>query len=158
MITLYILVVGILSCDQPECTNNNPIFEENQPDSKIYKDELAKQLKSTDPEKLRYWLQKYEKKKGQEYLYFYIQGDGLCATIVLTTEQWNKLERVKDKKGISYRGAEFTKLIYEIRQDSVHTEFIYKTFDRIIDQEYLTLNTIKILRQFDPKLIWSGFG
>ncbi|WP_289056185.1 hypothetical protein [Carboxylicivirga marina] len=133
IIALCILIVGIISCDRPQCTNENPIFEKNQPNSKIYKDELVKQLKTIDQSKLTYWLQKYEEKNGQEYLYFHIQGDGLCAKIVLTMNQWNKLENVRAMKGVSYRGAEFTNLNFDIRQDTIATDFIYKSFDSIID-------------------------
>ena len=132
-ITLCILIVGVLSCDRPQCTNENPIFEKNQPDSKVYKDELVNQLESIDQTQLTYWLQKYEENNEQEYLYFYIQGDNLCAKIVLTVIDWNRLENLRNKKGVGYRGAEFTNLNFEIIQDSLKTAFIYKGFNRIID-------------------------
>lgn len=132
-IALCILIVGVMSCDRPQCTNKNPIFEKNQPDSKIYKDELVKQLKTIDQTKLTYWLQKYEKNDGKEYLYFFIQGNDLCAIIVLTVNQWNRLENLREKKGVGYRGAEFTNLKFDILQDSSKTEFIYKGFSRLID-------------------------
>ncbi|MCA9767167.1 MAG: hypothetical protein KC455_12215, partial [Carnobacterium sp.] len=80
-----------------------------------------------------YWLQKYDEKDGKEYLYFHIQGNGLCAILNLRVNNWTKLENVREKKGVSYRGAEFTNLKFEIREDSLSTEFIYKTFDKIID-------------------------
>ena len=70
---------------------------------------------------------------GKELLYFRIQGDGLCAKIVLNVEQWNKLEELRQKKGVTFRGAEFTNLKFDIVQDSLKTEFNYKDFDRIID-------------------------
>lgn len=132
-VLLFALVIGCLSCDRPNCTNENSIFEKNQPDSKVYKDELVRQLQSVDRTKLSYWLQKYEEKNGKEFLYFYIQGDGLCAKIVLTIKQGNKLEDVREKKGVSYRGAEFTNLKFDVKQDSLSTNFIYQTFDRIND-------------------------
>ncbi len=130
---LLILLLGFISCDRPECNNENPLFENNKPESQVYKDELVKELKNTDQTKLTYWLQKYEERNGNEFLYFHIQGDGLCAIIILTMNEWEKLENVRTKKGISYRGAEFTNLKFEIRKDSLSTEFIYKTFDKIID-------------------------
>lgn len=129
----FIVIVGFMSCDRPQCTNENPVFETNQPDSKVYKDELVKQLQSVDPTKLTFWLHKYEQKDGQEFLYFHIQGDGLCAKIILTMNQWNKLEDVRQKKGVSYRGAKFTNLKFDIHQDSLTTDFIYQTFNQIID-------------------------
>ncbi len=130
---LFILFLGFVSCDRPKCSNENLLFENNKPESKIYKDELVKQIKNIDQTKLTYWLQKYEERNGKEFLYFHIQGDNLCAIIVLTMNEWRKLENVREKKGISYRGAQFTKLKFETRKDSLSTEFIYKTFDRMID-------------------------
>jgi hypothetical protein len=62
-----------------------------------------------------------------------VKGDGLCAEIELTVNDWYKLELVREKKGVSFCGAEFKKLQYEIvKNDSVIT-FVYKDFDRIID-------------------------
>ena len=135
LITLLVFtsILGFISCDRPDCINNNQIFEKNSPDSKVYKDELVKLLNNTDQSKLTYWLQKYDKQNGKESLYFHIQGDGLCAILHLTINHWRKLENVRERKGIGRRGAEFTNLEFEIIKDSASTEFIYKTFDRIID-------------------------
>ena len=132
-ILLIFSITGFISCDRPKCNNENPIFENYEPDSEVYKDELSKQLKNIDQSELTYWLQKYDEKDGKEYLYFHIQGDGLCAILNLRVNNWTKLENVREKKGVSYRGAEFTNLKFEIREDSLSTEFIYKTFDKIID-------------------------
>ena len=130
---LFIFLIGFVSCDRPDCYNANPIFEKNEPESNIYKNELAKQLKSINQEKLTYWLEKYEEHNGKEFLYFHIQGENLCAILVLTMNKWDKLENVREKKGVSYTGAEFTNLEFEIQKDSLSTEFIYKKFNRIID-------------------------
>jgi hypothetical protein len=130
---LFTSFLCFISCDRPNCENRNPTFENNSPNSKAYKDELIKQLNNIDKTKLTYWLQKYDKQNGKESLYFNIQDDGLCAILHLTINDWNKLEDVRERKGIGRRGAEFTNLKFEIIKDSVSTEFIYKTFDRIID-------------------------
>lgn len=133
VIFLFILCLTLVYCDRPKCTNYNPIFEQNQPYSQIYKGELAKRLKEVDQTKLRYWLQKYEERNGKEYLYFYVQGDGLCAKIMLTMNSWERLEDLRKVKGESYRGAKFTELKYEIKQSTDNTEFIYKSYREIID-------------------------
>jgi hypothetical protein len=130
---LFTSFLYFISCDRPNCENRNPTFENNSPNSKAYKDELIKQLNNIDKTKLTYWLQKYDEQNGKESLYFNIQDDGLCAILHLTINDWNKLEDVRERKGIGRRGAEFTNLKFEIIKDSVSTEFIYKTFDRIID-------------------------
>lgn len=129
----FCLINFIIACDRPDCENSNPVFEKFLPGSKQYKDELVKQLNLIENSGLRYWLEKYEEKDGQEYLSFFVQGDGLCARIILTVKPVNKIRDVLDKKGVGYRGAEFKNLKFDIIQDSVQTEFVYKDFDRIID-------------------------
>jgi len=129
----FCLLIFTVTCDRPECNNSNPIFNKFSPDTKQYKDELIKQLKLVNNEKLRYWLEQYQENGGQEYLYFFVQGDGLCAKIILNVKQWNKIEGVKKSKGVSYRGAEFKNLKFDIFQDTLKTEFIYKDLDKIID-------------------------
>lgn len=130
---LSFLLTLFSACDRPNCTNTNPIFDKFNPDSKEYKSELIKQLETVDKSKLRYWLKEYMESNGRELLLFYIQGDGLCAQIVLNVEQWNKLEELRKKKGVSYRNAEFKELKFDIQQDSLNIRFIYRDFDKIID-------------------------
>ena len=48
---LLLVLVLIASCDRPDCTNENPIFDNYNPNSKIYKDELVHQLKKIDQSK-----------------------------------------------------------------------------------------------------------
>lgn len=133
ILVFFCLLIFTVACDRPACNNSNPIFDQFFPDTKLYKDELIKQLELVDKAKLRYWLEQYQEKDGQEYLYFFVQGDGLCAKIIMTVNQWNKIEGVKKSKGVSYRGAEFKDLKFDIFQDSVKTEFIYKDLGKIID-------------------------
>lgn len=123
----------MMSCDRPVCESDNDIFNTYEPNTKIYKDELVAQLNTIDNSQLRYWLKSYNNDNGEETLYFNIQGDNLCAILHLTMAHWNKLERVREKKGVGRRGAEFTNLTFEIYQDSLNTQFIYKNFDRLID-------------------------
>lgn len=130
---LILSLTCLISCDRPDCKNENIIFETNKPNSKKYKDELVNQLKKVDQSKLTYWLQKYDEKNGKETLYFNIQGDSFCAILHLTINNWNKLEDVRERKGVGRRGAEFTNLKFQINQDSFSTEFIYVTYDRLID-------------------------
>ncbi|MCA0132313.1 hypothetical protein [Winogradskyella alexanderae] len=130
----HLLVLIILqSCDRPKCVNTNPIFDINTPNSKIYKDELLRVLNTLDRNKLNYWLKDYKEIEGTEYLFFYIQGDGLCAVIPLQMKHWNKLEDLQPKKGSGRFNAKFTNLKFDIVTDSTSTRFIYQTFDRIID-------------------------
>ncbi len=132
-IFLTVLVAVFIACDRPECKNTNPIFDNYSPESNEYKTELAKQLDRIDNSKLTYWFNEYVETNGQEILFFNIQGDGLCAIIVLNVEQWGKLEELRQKKGETYRGAEFVRLKFDIQQDSTTVRFIYRDFVNIID-------------------------
>jgi hypothetical protein len=122
-----------ISCDRHDCKNTNPLFDNYSPESREYKTELVKQLKKTNKLKLSFWFNEYVESNGKEMLFFNIQGDGLCAVIVLNVDQWNKLEELRQKKGVSFRGAEFKNLEFDIQQDSTNVNFIFSDFDKIID-------------------------
>ena len=130
---LALSLICFVSCDRPRCNNKNLIFETFEPNSKKYKDELVAQLNSVDSSQLAYWLQKYDNQNGKETLYFNIQGDGLCAVLHLSVNHWDKLEHIRERKGIGRRGAEFTNLKFQIYQDSSSTDFVYISYDRLID-------------------------
>lgn len=133
LLIIYTILLGLIACDRPECLNENPIFDQHDAHSKIYMDELAKELETIDSQKLTYWLKSYEEKEGKEYLHFHIQGEELCAVLVLEMQHWVKLLDVREKKGKHYIGSQFTKLEFEIRQQPTKTEFIYQSHGRIID-------------------------
>jgi hypothetical protein len=122
-----------ISCDRPDCVNTNRVFDQNKPESMIYKDELINELKSADAIKITYWLKTYEEKYGREYLVFHVQGDGICALMEMEVNDWTGLEDLREKKGVSYRGAEFKGLEYEVKRSENETQFVYKTHERIID-------------------------
>ena len=130
---LILSAMCLLSCDRPKCANENIIFKTNTPNSKKYKDELVTQLNKVKDSKLTYWLQKYDEQNGKETLYFNIQGVGLCAILHLTMNHWNTLENVRETKAVGRRGTEFTNLKFKIKQDSISTEFVFVSYDRLID-------------------------
>ena len=121
------------SCTKSIYNNTNSIFDNYEPSSKEYKEELIKQLSIIDKSKLTYWFKEYIENEKEEQLLFYVKSDELCAILVLNVEQWNKLEHLRKVKGVSYRGCQFLNLQFEIEYDSLHTKFIYKDFTRIID-------------------------
>jgi hypothetical protein len=133
LFSFVLLVLVFCACDRPVCKNTNPIFDKFSPVSKEYKAELIKQLKTVDKSKITYWFKEYVKSNGEESLLFDIQGDGLCAVIVLNVNQWNKLELLRKNKGVTFRGAEFKNLKFDIKRDSTEIRFLYKDLDKIID-------------------------
>ena len=133
-VLIFLLTILILvSCDRPDCTNTNPVFDEYTPESEVYKQELTKILQTVDRRKLTYWLKDYRQINDKEFLYFYIQGDGLCAVIPLQMKHWDKLEDLQPKKGSGRFNAEFVNLEFDIVTGPLSTTFIYKSYDRIID-------------------------
>ena len=126
-------MVLFFACGRPDCKNTNPVFDTYAPNTQEYKTELASRLETIDRNRLTYWFSQYVESDGEEQLYFHIQGDGLCAQMVLNVEQWEKLKVLRQKKGLSFRGAEFTNLQFDIRNDSLGTEFILKDFTKILD-------------------------
>lgn len=80
-----------------------------------------------------YWLNKHEEIAGQDHLYFNVQGEDLCAQMVLTAQEWHKLQPVITAKAVSYRGVQFTDLRYEIKSEASSTQFLFMDFGSIID-------------------------
>lgn len=129
-----ILVIALLpSCDRSECENTNPVFDEYSPESLEYKEELLHRIGETDPEELRYWLKEYEERKDGDYLVFHVQGGELCALMEFKIDDDAGLEDIIEKKGVSYRGAEFVGLQYGIERKPDQIVFIYSTHERIVD-------------------------
>ena len=57
----------------------------------------------------------------------------MCAILHLTMNHWNTLENVRETKAVGRRGTEFTNLKFKIKQDSISTEFVFVSYDRLID-------------------------
>lgn len=133
-LTVVFLLTFIISCDRPVCKNTNTIFDKYSPDTKEYKDELVKQLAKVNKSKLSYWIDTYQEVNNSEYIHAHIQGDGLCAKIVLVVNGADKgIEGIIKTKGMGYRGAELEDLKFEIKQDSTSTEFIFQEISGIVD-------------------------
>ena len=127
-LTLLLVFVLTISCDRPECKNSNPIFDQFTPDRNEYKRELAKQMKTIGEENLQYWFDKSQNVNNTEFYELYIQGDGLCAKIVVE----NKSNRTRLGNG-GYRGAELKGIAIKTNQDSTETSFVLEKIERILD-------------------------
>jgi hypothetical protein len=133
LLIISCICITMIACDRPKCSNTNTVFDTFAPNSTPYKAELAKQMRQLDASKLTYWLKDYEESDGKTYLNCYVQGDGLCAILQMSVEQWDKLEGVKNDKGRSYKGAEFRNLAFDIAEKDGNIEFLYRKLDKIID-------------------------
>ncbi len=120
------------SCNRSECKNTNPTFDKFRPDTKEYKSELAKRLKSIGTNNLSYRFDKYLKKGGKEFIVIHIQGEEFCAKGEIQVNDWGKISGMR-REISGYSGAELIGLKIEIKQDSLGTNFIYEDIDKIID-------------------------
>lgn len=133
-ISVFYILIFIVSCDRPACKNENSIFDTYSPNQKEYKDELAIQLAKVDKSKLTYWLDTYKEDGSKKYINAHIQGEGLCAQIVLTINGSEKgIEGILKNKGRGYTGAELENLKFNLKQDSQITEFVFQEVSRIVD-------------------------
>ena len=128
-----LLILLISACDRPDCTNENPVFAAHEPSSERYKRELQQILATMDQQRLRYWLKEYMTREGREYLHFYIQAEDLCAVLELEVEDWSNLQRIREKKGISYQGAEFKGLEFSYQWNDQRSKFVYHQHQTIMD-------------------------
>jgi hypothetical protein len=132
--TVFFLFSLVLSCDRPDCKNTNSIFDKYSPDKKEYKDELVNQLVKVDKSKLTYWMDSYQETENSKSIHAHIQGNGLCAKIVLEIkDSENGIKGIIKNEGKGYRGAELENLKFDVRQDSNSTKFIFQEISGIKD-------------------------
>lgn len=126
-------LVMIIACDntKPDCTNTNPVFDTNAPDSNLYRQDLAIQLLLIDKKKLSYWFKTYIEKDSETYLLVDIVGPHLCAEGYILVKDWSEpLDHIRRTKGKGYHGAELKGLEFTVNKDGT---LVYKGLDKIID-------------------------
>ena len=134
MITAFTLLLFIVSCDRPECTNTNKVFDNFTPEAREYKDELIKQLEKTNKSELRFWLKNCKEMNGSQFINVNIQSEKICAEMELIIASSEKgIDEILKTKGEGYLGAELKNLKFEIKKDSSSTEFIFEEISEIID-------------------------
>ncbi len=133
-LTIFCVLSVIISCDRPACENTNEVFLKHAPQTKPYKDELVRQLKLVDQSKLSYWMGSYQEHDNLQYVNANIQGEGLCAIVAMAVSESDKgIERILKNKGMGYIGAELKGLKFDIHQDSMSTELVFRSVESIID-------------------------
>lgn len=131
LLSFTLILATLLSCDMPGCQNTNPVFERNSPDSKEYKQELTKQLRTNKNGNLSYRMDGYIESSDKAYLVIGIVGDSLCAEGHMLVEDWDEsLKGIRRTKGMGYIGAELRGLKYSINEDGI---LVYNSLERIID-------------------------
>jgi hypothetical protein len=130
--TPLLLFLLLFSCDRPECTNTNPVFDKYAAETNEYKAELIRQLNARTG-KADFWIDKYSKQDSTEYMSIFVQANGLCAKGILDITNTLQLKQYKKVKGMSYSGAGLSGLKFRI--DSLHGDynFIFESVGSIID-------------------------
>lgn len=132
-IALIAFLIIAVSCGKTETKAIDPAFKNNAPESKAYKDELAEQLKTANTKKVSYYFEDYSEKDGIHYLNINIEGDINAKTTITVNKADDKLAEIIRTKGKSYYGAELKNLQLDVVQDSLTTEFVYKSVDEVVD-------------------------
>jgi hypothetical protein len=133
--SLSVLIILAAGCGRPDCENTNAVFNKFSPETQEYKEELMAQISRVKKSERRYWMDTYEEKDAQRYIHAYVQGDGLCAKIVLTVRDSEKgIEDILKNKGMGYSGAELEGLEFINRLDRVSGfEFVFQEVSGIDD-------------------------
>jgi hypothetical protein len=116
-----------------ERERHNPVFARYPPESIEYKTELLNLLSHSDPKQLVFMVDRYESRERKEYIYLKAVGDNFLGTMILTIDNWDKLQGIKDHKGMGYSGAWILDLEYTVKKTSADIEFIYHNCKGIAD-------------------------
>ena len=133
IIFILFVILTVVSCDRPICSNKNPVFDKYDINSFEYKTELLKQIEKIGQKNLSYWFESYIKENEKEYIIINIKNNSLCAKGKIMVKDWNKIEGIKGTSGQSYVGAKLKGLTFNIENDSNKIELIYKDITRIVD-------------------------
>lgn len=123
----FVLLFVLASCRHKHvCHNTDPVFEQYSFDDPQYKLEVIRLLKKEDPLKLRYYIEKYIERAKKPFMIVSVQGDSLCAKIILDIKNENKLKEYKNVKGLTYNGSEILHLQYTIDSGFGSYNFIFE--------------------------------
>jgi hypothetical protein len=130
LVTSTILIaIATVSCNSDK-TN---VLSSLDPASKEYKRELAKQFTEIGTNNLNFTFDHYVKVAGKDYLNVDVSGHGIQAKSFILVNNWNKIEGIKQAKGMGYRGAGLENLKIDIVNINNEPVFIYRDLDKIID-------------------------
>ena len=132
-IFILFVILTVVSCDRPICSNKNPVFDKYDINSFEYKTELLKQIEKIGQKNLSYRFESYIKENEKEYIIVNIQNHSLCAKGKIMVKDWHKIEGIKRTSGQSYVGVKLKGLTFDIEKESNNIELIYKDITRIVD-------------------------
>jgi len=123
-----IVLAALSSCNRA----SKDSFSIRNPDSKEFKNELAKKIKADDG-KLTYSFNSFKVKGTMQFINVDIEGVDFHATTAILVENWGKLSQIRENKGVGYSGAQLKGLKLTIEDTSNGAVFKYKDVKEIID-------------------------
>lgn len=134
VVIAFLFSTLLFSCGSQECVSDNPILQNNSPESAEYKEELATLLQNTDQSKVNYFLISYDQQGDSRSMMVNVEGPDICAKMKVEFEDFQKgAEAIIEKKGDSFVGAQLQNLQYGIRKDSIDTKFIFISLTSVND-------------------------
>ena len=144
--TIILITLVFTSCENVgHCKNTNPIFEQFDSNSKEYKSELIKRLKSIGVKNVKFIItgcgnqeenpevSKHEP-QCKDALYVRLEGDSLCAyATLLIYKSDSHIFEIFETESFGFRGSEIKGLKLEIISDSINPKFIYRGMEGIRD-------------------------
>ncbi|GAB3916537.1 hypothetical protein [Mucilaginibacter boryungensis] len=136
MKTIFIiglLCLGIVTgCKNTSINSANNRLNSYKTNTRKFNSELAKQL-AADPGSFTYTFSNYFVKAGREYLNVSVNRENFQTVIAMLVNNWDKMQGIKNAKGLGYSGAKLQGLQLSVVTNSGHPEFIYQNINAIID-------------------------
>jgi len=123
-----VVLAALSSCSRA----SKDSFSTRNPDSKEFKNELARRIKADDG-KLTYSFNSFKAKGTMEFIHVDIEGVDFHVTTAVIVENWGKLSQIRKNKGVGYSGAELKGLKLTVEDTSDGAVFKYKDVKEIID-------------------------
>lgn len=126
---LVLLLLLATACGKPDCNNTNPVFDQYGTDEEAYQQELIRQLKGANQDKMTFWIAGYAARNGHPHLLVDMVGEGICAQGWVRINDASGLEKVVRNQSRGYRGAELVGLRLEVSDN----ELVYRSVQRVAD-------------------------
>ena len=127
------IAILLASCDKPQCTNHNPIFDKYKPADKEYRIELAGLVEVADKDSVLFWINRYDSVVSHEYMYADVIGRNLCAIAIFDITGNEEFENFRRVKGVSYSGAGLLAPRYRIQHTDSGAQFVLDSVGMIVD-------------------------
>jgi hypothetical protein len=140
--TNVILLLGLLalySCKRSSCKSDDPILGTYGPEKEEYKKELIRQLEHADRSALSCWISSHWQKKNregvllEEHIRLHIQGDNLCAEMIMRVNENNKGITGNYELMLDQEKMDFEDVSYRVVRDKGKTEFVLEEIAGITD-------------------------